>query len=190
MLCAHFLNGPYDYLFSNCQFFYDFAIFNAIFGQAFTLYLIKYLYYSVHIVIAIAKFAWTAVSFWFVFYHKILTDPRGRSLTDMIRNPQNADLTKNKIKRLGTEPPTTKSNSCSLKVKFYNRNLMVLSAPQSHGAYAHVDDKGKRTHLQVTMDSIHRSLIHYDDPLRLTVAYEYVAKRNISNLLMGLSTIL
>jgi hypothetical protein len=80
----------------------------------------------------------------------------------MIRNPQNADLTKKKIKRLGTEPPTIKkSNSCYSK------------------PYAHVDDKGKRTHLQVTMDSIHRSLIHYDDPLRLTVACEFVAKKHI-----------
>jgi hypothetical protein len=56
---------------------------------------------------------------------------------------------------------------------------MVLSAPQSHGAYAHVDDKGKMTHLQVTLNTLSKNKIYFDDPLRLAVAYEYIAKKRI-----------
>jgi hypothetical protein len=174
MLSARVLYEPYNYLFNNCHFFYDFSIFVAIFGQAIILYLIQQLYNFIHVIRHLSNFAWTALSFWFVFYHKILTDPRGRSLFDMIRNPKNTDLTKKKQNMNETSPSDTPK-----PLKFYNKNLMVLSAPQSHGAYAHIDDKGKMTHLQATLNTIRKLQLFFDDPLRLAVAYEYVAKKRI-----------
>jgi hypothetical protein len=134
--------------------------------------------FSIHCCIkfflGIINLFWLAIIFWPVFFYKICTDPNGRSIKDILSNSRNTDLsvpennTKKKNKRL--KPP---------KLRFYNRSRVLLSTPQSQGAYAHIDEKPGQELLQVLLDSIVQKQIYFDDPLRLSVPYEYIAKKVI-----------
>jgi len=55
----------------------------------------------------------------------------------------------------------------------------MYSHPQSQGAYAHVDEKQGRSIIDKVLKDLRDKWVHFDDPLRLSVPYEYIAKRVI-----------
>eukprot|EP00956_Cyclotella_meneghiniana_P008619 scaffold11745_cov39-Cyclotella_meneghiniana.AAC.3 len=87
-------------------------------------------------------------------FYKLYSDPKGRSLYDILLNPKNTDMVK-------TEEGSIEINCTS---------------PVSQGAYAHVDEPSAGTVLDSLKEDLRDKQIYDDNPLRLKVPYEYLAQ--------------
>ena len=157
----------YDYLFKDCTLFFHLIQFAMILLQYILLNSLQQLHIILQLMISCYNFTWTVVSFWPVFYYRIITDPKGRSLKEMLSNPKHSPANKKKLKHH------------QHKLKFYNANKCIFTSPQSQGAFAHVDEKPCQTVMDAVLQDLQTMRIFIDDPLRITVPYEYIAKRQI-----------
>jgi hypothetical protein len=160
------LAQPYDYFAKDYTFFFDSFVFMAILAQCAVLHCIYLLHMIIRFQIGIVNLILGAIWFWPLFYYRILTDPRGRSIRDMLCNPQNA-------------PKRKRSRFKAPRLKFFNASRCMYSYPQSQGAYAHVDEKVGRPTIDAVVSDVKQRLLYYDDPLLLSVPYEYIAKAKI-----------
>ena len=113
-----------------------------------------------------------------MFYYKILFDPSGRSIYAILHNPTNKGkdcIVPKPDKKIVNKIQKDKSK----QLKFYNQSKLILTSPQSQGAYAHVDEVGKQTVTDLLYRDLYYMQVHYSDPLQLTVPYEYIAMRQI-----------
>ena len=161
-----FLDALYNYLFRDFKLFLDLLQFVLILFQFLTLNLIKGSHSFILLTVHGWNVVWAALCFWPVFYYHIVSDPKGRSIMDMLRNPLHSPVKK-------------KDKYHKRRLKFYNANKCLFSSPQTQGAYAHVDEKQGRVVMDVVKQDLEAMWLHFDDPLRLSVPYEYIAKRQI-----------
>ena len=84
------LSIPYDYFIKDGKFFLDSTMFAAILLQYVLLNTIVLVHVLIQYAIGIANTTLSVTWFWPSFYYHILTDPKGRTIRDMLRNPQNS----------------------------------------------------------------------------------------------------
>ena len=128
-------------------------------------------------ILLIANCFWIFIIFWPTLYYKLLMDPNGRSIFNILMNPRNCKLDKTSKSPLKMQQK--KVNNKAKTLRFYNRSRLILSEPASQSAYAHIDEPNR----ELLMDTLHKDLyykqIYIDDPLRLRQPYEFMAKRQV-----------
>eukprot|EP00956_Cyclotella_meneghiniana_P030358 scaffold76054_cov77-Cyclotella_meneghiniana.AAC.1 len=145
--------------------------------QRLLLHLMKFLHITAQFILLIANCFWLVIIFWPMFYYKIFSDPKGRSIISILSNPGN-------LKTLNKTTTTTKAQQFKTiknnkTLRFYNRSRLVFTAPASQGAYAHIDERLKDPYLDSLLQDLYYKQIYYDDPLRMKTPYEFVSKRPI-----------
>ena len=115
---------------------------------------------------------WSLLSFWPRLYYEIFTDPKRRSIFEMMTDPRYLSTTTKlracvlrQTKRLFLFKGKTKINPTRLRDG-------VNSGYESHGAYAHLGSSINESDKLVKNSC---KTIFFDDPLRLSIPYNYFA---------------
>ena len=117
----------------------------------------------------------TAILWWPKFYWNILSDPDGRSLWNMFTDPRFRGSSKHSKARISRHTKRQFIAKGKVKIQPTHARHNVYSSYQVHGAYAHVGQNEKQKMLQAVAAA--SKDIYFDDPLRLSVPYNYVMKR-------------
>ena len=168
---AILLNTVYNYFFRDYKFFFDIISFAYIILLHLLLMSITNFHAILQVAIGMFDCIWFIFGFWFRFYYHILTDKRGRSLWEILSNPRHS-ISCSLHKKSGSRGHTR-------ALRFFNANRVMLSYPQSQGAFAHIDEPSRPLVLSIVLSQLHDSRIFFDDPLRLSIPYEYFAKKQI-----------
>ena len=163
--------NPYGYASIYLLVIHSFQVI-AMIMQMLLLKSMRFLHISAQFILLVLNCFWLVIIFWPSLYYKLLSDPNGRSIITILSNPTNS-------KNGSTKTQQQKTRVHSATLRFYNRSKMILSAPQSQGAYAHVDESGKDCITDLLFKDLYHKQIYHDDPLMLKVPYEFMAKRQI-----------
>ena len=144
--------------------------------QRFLLGFMRKLHITAQLVLLILNCVWLVLIFWPVIFYKLYSDPKGRSLYQILLNPKNTDMIHTEQ---GSIVKHHKRKQQPSKLRFYNRSRLIFTSPASQGAYAHVDEPAAGTILDSLKEDLRHKQIYHDDPLRLKVPYEYMAQRLI-----------
>ena len=169
------LDNLFNYFLRDYEFFFDAFWLLYIGVVTLGLYVLKSLHLVLKFGIGILNLFWLPFGFWFLFYYNIINDPNGRSLYDMLCNPRLSSTvrTNQHAKKLAKTKMKRKS------LRFYNASRLMLSSPQSQGAYAHVDEKQKKLLQKSVIDQLQSKQVYFDDPLRLSIPYEFLSKKQV-----------
>ena len=117
----------------------------------------------------------TAILWWPKFYWNILRDPDGRSLWSMFTNPHFRGRYKHSKARISRHTKRQFIAKGKVKIQPTHARQNVYSSYQVHGAFAHVGQNENQKVLQTTAAA--SKDIYFDDPLRLSVPYQYFWER-------------
>jgi len=136
--------------------------------------------YGLHVLIQWLVYvpqAWILAPFlwWLRFYWHIFNDPRGRSLYEIFSNPRLEGNIPRSKPRVSRETYRRYVRKGRVKIRPSNARYAVDSSYQVHGAYAHLGSSACRD----LGDAINAAstFIHFDDPLRISVPYNYLASK-------------
>ena len=172
-LTYHF-NPILEHIFVNSQLWLDSLAFLCLGFTFFLLSAIKHLHHLIKLLIGFGNLMWLPFGFWICFYYNIINDPDGRSIFQMLCNPQYTDEG-----RLARKRKKVKTIKKQRPLRFYNARHLILSSPASQGAYANVDEKPGKLLLDFVLEQLREKQIYYHDPLRLSVPYDYLKRRLI-----------
>eukprot|EP00956_Cyclotella_meneghiniana_P034393 scaffold104389_cov21-Cyclotella_meneghiniana.AAC.1 len=102
-------------------------------------------------------------------------DLHGRSILTILWDPGNHDASPEtgSVNRVINNKTEKKHKT----LRFYNRSRLIFTAPASQGAYAHIDEPARDPFLDSLVKDLFYKQIHFDDPLKLKIPYEFMAKR-------------
>jgi hypothetical protein len=115
---------------------------------------------------------WSFLSFWPRLYYEIFTDPKRRSIFEMMTDPRHLSTSNNLRARVSRQ--TKRQFLFKGKTKITPTRLRdgVNSGYESHGAYAHLGSSVNESDKLVKTSC---KTIFLDDPLRLSIPYNYFA---------------
>ena len=116
---------------------------------------------------------WTLISFWPRFYWHILTDPAGRSFRTILQNPRCTEpLLQRSLPRVSRLTRRRFLEKGKIRIQSMPSRYLLLSSYQAYGAYAHIHGPAHASDCEAAVAAA-TGCTYCDDPLRISVAYEY-----------------
>ena len=117
----------------------------------------------------------SAIQWWIRFYVHLILDPRGCSLYDIFTNPRYSDCKTQSRAIISRRTRRQFLAKGKHKIVPTNASYIVAFSYQVRGAYAYL---GTSSHADST-EAIQAAskTVHFDDPLHLSVPYNYQASR-------------
>ena len=137
--------------------------------------LIYGMYFIVQCPLNVLQLTIRVVLWWPKFYWDLMCDPGGRSLFEMFTDPRfrgSIKRTKPSISRVTRRQFLEKGK---VKIQPLNAKQNIFTSYQVQGAFAHFGQNENQKLMNAITTAT--NYIHFDDPLRLSVPYEYIAKR-------------
>jgi len=121
------------------------------------------------------QWIFSALLWWPKFYWELMRDPGGRSLYEIFTDPRFRGSVLRTKPRISRETRRQYLEKGKMRIQPTNSRHNVFSSYQVQGAFAHL---GQNENQKVMYALVHATnYIHFDDPLRLSVPYEFVTNR-------------
>ena len=175
LLYARISTRLYDYWFNTCdaKFLMSDLLRWFVFVLSTAFYLMLHAFHLLlKLIVALVQRMpfWSFLSFWPRLYYKIFTDPKRRSIFEMMTDPRYLSTTYKLRARVSRQTKRQFLFKGKRKITPTRLRDGVNSGYESHGAYAHLGSSANESDKLVKTSC---KTVFFDDPLRLSTPYQY-----------------